>query len=179
VFVLLYRYSFALRIYKFWKWLARLCYGTTEIFRLCHASTIPQPNSVRQSIYSQSKLPDPKLLLRLDNSILHSTKLFRYRIRCLEDPLYPSFQTAIDELIILKFAKPKKILVDKISEPKTSNKMEVYINAYPAEIKVLEILLRPIYDCFVLLHELNKRAASRYDPAVPNNEKKLLAVFTM
>jgi hypothetical protein len=41
---------------------------------------------------------------------------------------------------------------------------------------VLRAGLTEIVQTFHLLHELNKRAASRYDITVPANEKKLLEV---
>ena len=49
----------------------------------------------------------------------------------------------------------------------------------PAQIVVLRSGLTEIVSTFHLLHELNKRAATRYDMNVPSNEKKLLEVYLM
>lgn len=53
------------------------------------------------------------------------------------------------------------------------------VKKHPAQFKVLEYCLRPIFDTYELMHELNKRAAIRYDPSVAANEKKLLAVMIL
>lgn len=46
----------------------------------------------------------------------------------------------------------------------------------PPQIAVLRAGLTEIVSTFHLLHDLNKRAATRYEMNVPSNEKKLLEV---
>ena len=38
---------------------------------------------------------------------------------------------------------------------------------------VLDLFMRPIYATFTLMHQLNSRAATRYDSTITANEKKL------
>ncbi|KAJ3311850.1 hypothetical protein HDV04_003590 [Boothiomyces sp. JEL0838] len=164
---------------------AKLIYGyitgTTEIYRIC--DSVVRINNIQplkyqdlNEIINEQKriILSPEELYRLDQCILHSSKLDDFR-RPFEswfsqveiepnDIVEPGHGTKFEELFQL-LAKIKKF-----------QKKEGEISP---QMLVLRQGMTEIFTTFQLLHELNARAGTRYDITVPANEKKLKSLWTM
>jgi hypothetical protein len=165
VFVFLYSNWFLLRIYKSIKYVVKQATGTTEIYRLCQSNI---------GVTS----PTPAVITRLDNCILYSSKLADFRRKFLEAPKLSDGQfTSVGN-----FSLNLVVKLIKLKFPGCQIKDEDKADAAALEMldspegKALHVCLHPHWMTFMLLHDLNARAATRYDPNVPANEKKLTDV---
>ncbi|KAI8893519.1 ELMO/CED-12 family-domain-containing protein [Globomyces pollinis-pini] len=115
---------------------------------------------------------DPETLFRLDQCILYSSKLEEFR-RPFES-WFAQFDLDPNEQLEpgtgVKFEELYHLLLKLKKFPQVPNEIS------PQAI-VLRAGLTQVFSTFQLLHELNKRAASRYDITVPANEKKLYDIW--
>jgi hypothetical protein len=164
-----------------WGWMT----GTTELYRICDAvvcsiqiKPIELPENVDRKMYVHKlAIPiqlDAETLFRIDQCILHSEKLDEFR-RVFE-AWYSQFE--VDPHVYI--------------EPGTGSKFEelyqmmIQIKKFPRvgsfvspQALVLRSGMTQVFASFQLLHELNARAAARYDSTVALNERKLKEIWDM
>jgi hypothetical protein len=164
-----------------WGWFT----GTTELYRICDAvvsslsvTEVEIPESVDIRLFAHKQGQNLQLnaetLYRMDQCILHSEKLDEFR-RVFE-AWYSQFE--VDPNVYIEPGTGTKFedLYQTLLRIKKFPRRAGYISP---QALVLRAGMTEVFASFQLLHELNARAATRYDSTVASNERKLKEVWDM
>ncbi|ORX52822.1 hypothetical protein DM01DRAFT_1383976 [Hesseltinella vesiculosa] len=166
----IYQSPLLLSIYKAYKYIIHWSTNSSEIYRICHATAKqllpPVPPNVQdddaiplldRSVSALEQLDErlpPEVVLRIDRSIHHSTKLQAER-----DQMQSS-DVSINALTHAIFTK--KHFPGSMSSP---------------EGQVLYVCLARIVDTWRLTREVNDQAGTKYDSTNDHHEEKLLQLW--
>lgn len=160
--------------------------GKSELYRICDSvvnkmqvESIPVENE-NEMMYiciqeSRKLIIHPDVLYRMDLCILHSSKLdngFRRTFESWFLHLEEMSDAYMDPGTGAKFEDIFKTLIEM-------KKFPLIPNVLSSHVIVLRAALTEIVSTFHLLHELNSRAATRYDSSVVASEKKLFDIWTL
>jgi hypothetical protein len=129
----------------------------------------------RKLMFVESKkiILDHETLYRMDLCILYSSKLDDFRQNF--ESWFSLFEVDPDAYIEPGTGEKFEKLFDLLQRMK---KFPPKADAIPAETLVLRSGITTIFKTFQLVHELNSRAAMRYDINVSSNEMKLTQIWT-
>jgi hypothetical protein len=181
----IYQNSVFLFLYQSFKTIWGFFTGTTELYRICDAlisihrnEAIEIPSDVDIKLFAHKHCRkislDAESLFRIEQCILHSQKLDSFR-RPFES-WFTQFEQDPNDYVEpgtgQKFEKLYQLLLELKKFPVTRGKIS-------PQAMILRSGLIDIYTTFQLLHELNARAATRYDCTVTANEKKLKELWEL
>ncbi|KAJ3414145.1 hypothetical protein HDV05_007007 [Chytridiales sp. JEL 0842] len=171
-----FKWPFLLFIYKLWKCLHHLFSGTSELFRICDAAVAAERGMNKKGIVSEItdtelkpvgssvqassgvRETPPGLVYRIDRSLLYSSKLIMER-KQLESKECPLNET-----------------INSILHRKSFNKLG---GLNSPQSLILRSCVTTIASSYKLMHDLNARAATKYDTSNKAHERKLLELWEL